>query len=161
MINLLIAAETENVAKIGVEPGHTFFMRLRCTQCQEETANAVGVSREMKVEGIRGASVNLQIKCKGCGRSHDVSFDADTPEGEWQAGGPDAQRLATFECRGMEPYECEVRDGFVVTAEDGTKFEDVDLSDDWMDVDQKGNPVSVNNVKTDFTSAKDNKKKKK
>lgn len=52
-----------------------------------------------------GASVNLQIKCKGCGRSHDVSFDADTPEGEWQAGGPDAQRLATFECRGMEPVD--------------------------------------------------------
>eukprot|EP00286_Rhodomonas_abbreviata_P006720 CAMPEP_0181323614 /NCGR_PEP_ID=MMETSP1101-20121128/19890_1 /TAXON_ID=46948 /ORGANISM="Rhodomonas abbreviata, Strain Caron Lab Isolate" /LENGTH=161 /DNA_ID=CAMNT_0023431675 /DNA_START=118 /DNA_END=603 /DNA_ORIENTATION=+ len=161
MIDLLLSVEAENVGKIGVEAGHAFFLRLRCTQCQEDSPNAVGVSREMKVEGIRGASVNLQIKCKGCGRVHDVSLDSERPEGEWEAGGPDGQRIASFECRGMEPMECEVRDGFYVVAPDGTKFEDADLSDDWMEVDAKGNPISISNAKYSFVGTKGGGKKKK
>jgi hypothetical protein len=37
----------------------------------------------------------------------------------------------------------------------------VDLSDEWMDVDDKGVPVSINNFKYKFTAHKADKKKKK
>ena len=38
---------------------------------------------------------------------------------------------AAFDCRGLEPISCELGSGFVVTSVGGTKFEDVDVSDDW------------------------------
>ncbi len=61
MIDLLISAETENVQKLGVPANHTFFIKLRCINCSEITPSAVGISRDMEVEGIRGASVNMQV----------------------------------------------------------------------------------------------------
>lgn len=49
-----------------------------------------------------------------------------------------------LDCRGVEPVELSPRAGWLVeSAENGQKFEDVDLSeDDWADYDQK-NKVSV------------------
>lgn len=35
------------------------------------------------------------------------------------------------------------QDTFVVKSIDGTVFEDVDLSDDWADADEKGNCLSI------------------
>ena len=62
MIDLLISAEVENVEKIGVPKDHTFFVKLRCVNCNDITPSAVGISRDMEVEGIRGASVNMQAR---------------------------------------------------------------------------------------------------
>jgi hypothetical protein len=61
MIDLLISAEVENVQKLGVQSNHTFFIKLRCINCSDITPSAVGISRDMEVEGIRGASVNMQV----------------------------------------------------------------------------------------------------
>ncbi len=33
---------------------HTYFLKFKCTNCHDEFPNAIGVSREMEVEGIRG-----------------------------------------------------------------------------------------------------------
>ncbi len=63
MIDLQLSAETENVQKLGVPSNHTFFIKLRCLNCNDITPNAIGISREMEVEGIRGASVNIQVSC--------------------------------------------------------------------------------------------------
>jgi hypothetical protein len=129
MIDLLISAEVENVQKLGVPANHTFFVKLRCVNCNDITPNAIGVSRDMEVEGIRGASVNLQamlnsdlehffrrflwphtictiqVKCKGCGRVHDVSLVPEEKEDDagYVAESEEWQRLATFDCRGMDP----------------------------------------------------------
>jgi len=104
--------------------------------------------------------VNLKYKCKGCGREHDITVQPYDEKDAWTEGGKEWQRIAAFECRGMDPYEYEIRDGYQVEAADGSKFEDVDLSDDWMDVDGKGNPVSISNVKARLEGAKAEKKKK-
>jgi hypothetical protein len=62
MIDLLISAEAENVEKLGVPADHTFFIKLRCVNCNDISPSAVGISRDMEVEGIRGASVNMQVR---------------------------------------------------------------------------------------------------
>ena len=67
MIDLLISAEVENVEKLGVPRDHTFFVKLRCITCNDISPSAVGISRDMEVEGIRGASVNMQV-CGSCGK---------------------------------------------------------------------------------------------
>jgi len=160
MIDLVCSAEVENVGRITVPDDHTYFLKLTCTTCRSEFPNAVGVSSDMVVEGIRGASVTVQLKCKGCDRQHDITIQPFEAANAWV---PDSknewQRLATFECRGVDPVDCEVRDGFIVAAEDGTKYDDVDLSDEWMDVDEKGIPVSVSAFKYKLTAHKADKKK--
>lgn len=52
--------------------------------------------------------------------------------------------IVAFDCRGVEPIEFSPRTGWIVhSAENGQKFEDVDLcEDDWVEYDQK-NKVSV------------------
>jgi hypothetical protein len=54
MIDLVCSADVENVGRITVPEDHTFFLRLTCTTCRTEFPNAVGISRDMVVEGIRG-----------------------------------------------------------------------------------------------------------
>lgn len=54
MIDIVCSADVENVGRITVPEDHTFFLRLTCTQCRTEFPNAVGISRDMVVEGIRG-----------------------------------------------------------------------------------------------------------
>ena len=55
MIDLVAKAEVENVGRIGVPADHTFFLKLTCPTCRSEFPNAVGVSSDMVVEGIKGA----------------------------------------------------------------------------------------------------------
>mmetsp|Transcript_32279 Transcript_32279/g.86109 ORF Transcript_32279/g.86109 Transcript_32279/m.86109 type:complete len:165 (+) Transcript_32279:3-497(+) len=164
MIDLQLSAEVENVQKIGVPRDHTFFIKLRCVNCNDITPSAVGISRDMEVEGVRGASVNMQIKCKGCSRVNDISI-VDEDGGEFVADSDKWQTIASFECRGVDLHEYEVRDGYYVVAADGkTRFEDADLSDDWCEVDEKGRPVSVSQVAGRFVAGggkKGDKKKKK
>ena len=45
-----------------------------------------------------------------------------------------------------------VQDGFIVEAASGHRFEDVDLSDDWADFDEKaGESVSIMGLEWRFT----------
>lgn len=65
------------------------------------------------------------MKCKGCDRQHDITIQEFDACNAWLPDQKDEwQRLATFEVRGMDPTESEVRDGFIITAVDGTKYED-------------------------------------
>ena len=45
--------------------------------------------------------------------------------------------VVCFDCRGCEPIAYTPGDGFVVTAAGGALFEDVDLSDEWTEYDEK------------------------
>lgn len=63
--------------------------------------------------------------------------------------------LASFECRGLEVVRFHPGSGFRVTSEDGTVFENVDLSDaeGWSDYCEKGKkPVSIVNFSTTIGS---------
>jgi len=55
MIDLVCAVEVENVGRISVPEDHTFFLKLTCTTCRSEFPNAVAVSSDMVVEGVRGS----------------------------------------------------------------------------------------------------------
>ena len=91
----------------------------------------------------------MQIKCKGCGRVNDISLVAEENEDEavYVADADEWQRLATFECRGVDlvckkyvilkescdalhmcpviQHEYEIRDGYFVVSKDGkSRFDD-------------------------------------
>lgn len=51
--------------------------------------------------------------------------------------------IVAFDCRGAEPVEFSPRAGWIVkSSENGQTFENVDLSDDWVEYDNK-NKISV------------------
>jgi len=72
------------------------------------------------------------MKCKGCDRVHDITLQPYEDANAWVPDSKEEwQRIATFEIRGMDPTESEVRDGFIVNAVDGTKYEDGVLTPDF------------------------------
>lgn len=65
--------------------------------------------------------------------------------------------FVTFDCRGIEPYEYEPRDGFVAKAiENGQTFEEVEIEDgDWTEYCSKNNnSVSISEFKSQFVKVK-------
>lgn len=62
-----------------------------------------------------------------------------------------------FECRGIEPFDYEARDGFVAKAiENGQTFEEVEIEDgDWSEYDSKNNcSVAISEFKSQFVKVK-------
>ena len=69
--------------------------------------------------------MSVQMRCKGCDRVHDITIQPHEASNAWVPDSKEEwQRLATFEIRGMDPTDAEVRDGFDIQAVDGTKYED-------------------------------------
>lgn len=71
-----------------------------------------------------------------CNRQNTLNFES--PVGKLTQEDSEASReivLATFEVRGVEIVEFDVRDGFQCTStgEAGTAFKDIDLSDEFCD----------------------------
>lgn len=65
--------------------------------------------------------------------------------------------IVVFDCRGIEPVEFQPNSGFLVqSAENGQKFEDVDLSEgDWVDYDEKNaESVRIHEFESKFIKLK-------
>ncbi len=125
-----------------------FHFKLKCCKCGEESPKPVVVSKEDEVEGIRGATVTVSIKCKLCGRTNDLKI---LKVGEYKAeDSPKFKPILELECRGMEPtellladdaplkmicesgYEIDEEEGFLTPSDDGK-------SNEFFGWDEKGN----------------------
>jgi len=59
--------------------------------------------------------------------------------------------VVAFECRGLDMERHHPRDGWVVVSTSGKSFTDVDLSDDWCEVDEDtGDCISIMNLQSKF-----------
>ncbi|KAJ2957504.1 hypothetical protein NQZ79_g6799 [Umbelopsis isabellina] len=104
---------------------------------------------EVEVPGSK-ATANLVMKCKFCRRSSSAC-EPLTVLVLWFV------KLAVLDCRGLEPVDFDARDGWLAEgAESGTKFEDIDLTeDDWAEYDEKaGEPVGISGIEVDFRKEK-------
>jgi hypothetical protein len=88
------------------------------------------------------------MRCKFCKRESTASFVgpyrsyAEEQLGQFTA-------LAELDCRGLEPVEYEPRGDFTVVATSGSRFERVDLSEDWVEYDEKsGESLSITEIET-------------
>ncbi|CAI5472309.1 unnamed protein product [Closterium sp. Yama58-4] len=156
MVLLLISirCELENLTKL--RPGSddfTYYMKLRCS-CGEVSAKESSVTKgeEYEMKGSRGTA-NLVQKCNLCSRvgsislveGHGKPFTAEDCENRKFVP------LVCLDCRGMEPVEFIPKDCWHAEgAESGTKFEDIDLSDqEFSDYDEKaGESVSILNFES-------------
>ncbi|KIH43954.1 hypothetical protein ANCDUO_26033 [Ancylostoma duodenale] len=81
------------------------------------------------------------------------SYDSVEHNEEWQS-------MLQFDCRGLEPYDFDPRNGWTaVGVESGTAFDDIDLSEKaWADYDEKaGEATEISDIEVRFVHAKNKK----
>ncbi|BFZ62603.1 hypothetical protein YB2330_003704 [Saitoella coloradoensis] len=129
-----------NVCKIS--KNKDLLSRFLGTSCREVHNNWVGISRneEAEIAGSKGTATWVW-RCKNCKRESSASFENAPVSYDKEAPKP----ILTFECRGCEFVEFKPDGEWVCQGEEsGTKFEGVDLTEDWYDYDEKaGAEVSI------------------
>jgi len=117
-----------------------WYLKLRCTQCNEETPEFVYLSllESQPLKGGRG-SASLVLKCKLCSRDHSIDILPDSLQPYSAEDVPLHKTIVVFDCRGVEPSAFEPRMGWQAkSADSDTVFSNIDLTSlDWADYDEK------------------------
>mmetsp|Transcript_5211 Transcript_5211/g.14939 ORF Transcript_5211/g.14939 Transcript_5211/m.14939 type:complete len:162 (+) Transcript_5211:306-791(+) len=159
MLVLEIKAEAENVESIKLPKGYVYTITVK-NPAGEDTREGVTVSsrEEVELSGSRGTA-HFALKWARDARQQanlQVVEDIKGVTLEWSGENQGWAPLVAFDCRGLEPIAFQPQDGFIVKAASGTVFEDVDLSDDWSEYDEKASElVSVSDLQWRFIVRKD------
>ncbi|KAF9584645.1 hypothetical protein BGW38_005731 [Lunasporangiospora selenospora] len=157
ILALQIKAELENITGlVPMDDDHTWHFKIECTSCHEVDKNLITMNALDKVEmGSGRGEANLVMKCKFCKRessadivSKPVPYDIENNE--------KFATIVQIECRGLEVVGFEPREGWKAKgAESDTPFEDIDLTEEWAEYDDKsGLPVGVSNIEAKFVKVK-------
>lgn len=138
-LDLRISFLSENVSELFVSPKYTWIFKLRCTSCQTDHPKSVffDETSEFQMKNSKGTA-NFLIKCKECSKDASISiFQKFTVS--CKDGSKTQATLAVFECRGCELTEWSVNsEGLCAKSlESGKIFENIDISDVWMEFDEK------------------------
>ncbi|KAK8219361.1 hypothetical protein M8818_001096 [Zalaria obscura] len=159
MLALALTAELNGVTDLlpldTEENPFWYTFTVQCTSCRETHPNPVAMSRfeTNEVSGSKGEA-NFVWKCKNCKREHSASIK-EAPKAYQQAEPAKRQDIIVIDCRGLEFTEFKADGDWVAKGiESGTKFEAIDLSDDWYDYDEKaGEEVSIKDLKWEIRRA--------
>eukprot|EP00882_Tetradesmus_deserticola_P007366 GHRQ01007760.1.p2 GENE.GHRQ01007760.1~~GHRQ01007760.1.p2 ORF type:complete len:163 (+),score=60.18 GHRQ01007760.1:249-737(+) len=151
---LYIKADLENIGKIDVPLGHSFCIDVK-ESAGSETRERVHVTaaETHDMSGSKGTA-NFVMKFAKDSR-HECSINVMQLKGVTRAVTEDDEGkfvpVMAFECRGIEPTAFHPEDGFVVTSKGGKVFDDVDLSEDWSEWDEKINEsIGIYSVEAKF-----------
>ncbi|XP_067626428.1 UPF0587 protein CG4646 [Eurosta solidaginis] len=161
-VGLQISATLENIERIETcHPNYSFFVKVKCTNCGETSEKWHDITESERLQGASDSrnpdGFNFYMKCKMCSRENSIDIVEKTNEPYTQDDAGKFKAIVVFDCRGVEPVEFSPRAGWIVhSAENGQKFEDVDLSeDDWVEYDQKNkNSVGVYEFASQFVKLK-------
>ncbi|RNF10022.1 uncharacterized protein Tco025E_06857 [Trypanosoma conorhini] len=146
-----LSAETEGVVAIRPARPRVWGFKFACDSCRETSPHFVYVDEAEARDSGGGGTRNAVFKCAFCKGVLTATIDPESYGRFTPDGGGD---LLLVEVRGASPAELELDDKWVVEAE-GSVFEGVDLSEDWMDYDEAaGAAVSVSGVSVSFERAK-------
>ncbi|KAA8498639.1 UPF0587 protein [Porphyridium purpureum] len=126
IFTLEVRAHLDGVASVTAGADYDWMLWFTCTNCGEKTDNALVFHESDKVEQVRGAVVNLQVKCKFCERVNDASIVTHkaSPHTYTSAYAPDWHPFCEFEARGMQPAAWEMMPGLAIVGESGVKFDE-------------------------------------
>ncbi|KAK1367848.1 UPF0587 protein like [Heracleum sosnowskyi] len=156
---LMFTAEMQNIKTLqparGIsDPGFNYYIKMKCGSCGELTKKDISVNSKKKVSASWN-SPNLVMKCKYCEKVGTVTVISGTGKPltqELSERGKSAP-LMELDCKGYEPVEFMFGSGWKAESIAGTKFEDIDLSDDgeFAEYDEKGGcPVTIYNLHATF-----------
>lgn len=158
MIALEFKGELSGVTDFGFIDSPTdkyeFKFWVQCSSCRERHDKPVTFDRYeiSEIHGSRGEA-NLNIKCKFCGKSGNVSVVG--PLNKYTSEDDKPKVMATFDCRGVDLAEFVPQGTFQAIGEKGSKFE-VEFDDgEWYDFDEKASQeVSITETQWTLTKAK-------
>lgn len=144
---LLLKADLDGAASLKPAANTSFCISVAAGS-EERKDVIVDPTETVEVEGSRG-TCHLQIKLPGMKQPASISV-VETGAYSSASSGEFAV-VARLECRGVEvtAWRPHPDTAFVVEAESGKEFADVDLSEEWTEFDEEaGAPVSVLEVET-------------
>lgn len=156
---LEVDAETEFVSSIRLPKGYEYTITVKNSAGEDVRENVTVSSREeVDLTGSRGTA-HFALKWARDAKhqaSLQVVEEIKKLKLEWSSEDNQFGPLVGFDCRGLEPISWQPQDGFIVTASNGAVFEDVDLSDDWSEYEEKAKQViSISDLKWRFSVRKE------
>mmetsp|Transcript_8134 Transcript_8134/g.27036 ORF Transcript_8134/g.27036 Transcript_8134/m.27036 type:complete len:162 (-) Transcript_8134:49-534(-) len=150
---LCVSLEHENVQSFIVPQGHSFCLDVKQSDGDEERKGVwVSVNEENELQGSRGTA-NFIIRFPDANKQSSLNV-VEIPKvtRPWTADdGSKMVPVIAFDCRGLEPTAWYPESGYTIESTSGTKFEDVDLSDEWCDYDEKlKESLSISKVNYEF-----------
>ena len=153
---LELAAVCENIAEILPAENRSWGLQFRCGSCREAHPNFVDVDPEEQVQ-VQASTYNCCFKCKFCQSKISASV-MPRSEGKYvDEKGPGAQKIVVFDCRGGEPIKLQLDNQWKAVGSGDSRhgFDEVDLSQDWADYDEKAQiSVMISEVEATFTGVK-------
>ncbi|KAG5509841.1 hypothetical protein JKF63_07486 [Porcisia hertigi] len=148
--------ESEGIERIIPAKNRTWGLCFQCCSCNEGSTRIAYVNPAEHHERD-GGTHNFILKCKFC-RSEITADVLPVPPGTGYYSAVEespANVIASFEVRGGRPVELEIDNQWVVIADGGGSFEEVDLSSEWYDYDDNTQaPVSIKGVSLAFEKLK-------
>ncbi|EMG49842.1 Ess1 UPF0587 protein C2D10.03c [Candida maltosa Xu316] len=152
---LKIQAELTNVTDLepnsSPEKPYEFTFKIQCTKCRLIHEKLIQINQYEKHQiGDSRGDASFIFKCKDCKSEHSANVLPTNKKFTME----DYEKrvfvpILEIDARGLDFLEFEPTGDFKCTGiESGTKFDEVDLSDEWYDVDEKTNDeVSITEIK--------------
>jgi hypothetical protein len=139
---LYVKADLENVERLEAPTNHSWMLDVQESN-GDEVRKGVVVSEEEKIEIAGGRDqVNFILKWPGAKKESQLTVIRDVKKLTRVIEAKDSGEYVPFvgfECRGMEPIAWYPESGYKVTSTgETTTFENVNLSEDWVDFDEEG-----------------------
>lgn len=151
----MILENVEEIRGCGVDM--RWFFKFKCTSCGEvcETWQYVCLAESVETKGGRGSASMVQ-KCKMCRRENNLDIVKESVKSYTADDAETFKCLVAFECRGLEPTDFDIRNGWIVICESNKTFDDVDLSEgEWYDYnDESDQSVSITEIQHRFVKLK-------
>ncbi|KAJ2550018.1 hypothetical protein EV175_004222 [Coemansia sp. RSA 1933] len=156
-LDLQLKAELTNVTDlVPAREDHCWSFKIKCNSCHEVDENIITISADdsSQISGSRGEA-NLVMRCKFCKREGVASIVGEPVPYTAESSGNFA-RVLTVECRGIEPVELELRDGWKAKSTESEERFEIDLTEgEWYDYDETAAvEVSVTDIDSKFVRSK-------
>ncbi|XP_059468826.1 UPF0587 protein CG4646 [Neocloeon triangulifer] len=162
-LGLQISCELEQVKTLRPKSDGSFnwCLKVKCGSCgtEDPTWHQVSESDADQYSDVQG-DVNFHMKCKFCKRPGFIDVVKGSSKEYTEDDSGKFKTIVSFTCKGIEPFQFAFEGGWEVKCLDSnTTFEDVDLSDDWVEFDGKSQlPVGISETKSQFVREPENKK---
>ena len=139
---LYVKADLENVERLEAPPLHRWCLDVQESNGEEQRKGVwVSDEEEYEVAGSRG-NAHFLMKWPGAKKESQMTIVRDVKKLTRVVTGEDSGEYVPFvgfECRGLEPVSWSPESGYKITSTGGSAvYEDVDLSDDWVEYDEEG-----------------------
>jgi len=147
--DLLVTVKADNITTVSLKnPEYQWCLEVQCN-CGEVYEALFTEQDVAESENTKSVGFNYSRKCKQCKYALSITFYEKSKKSI--ACNKPKQALCSFEFRNCTPIKWNPTPGFVLESEAESTFDEVELSPEWSDYDEKGEyPVQIDSVEFEF-----------